>query len=189
MVEVNIPDLKNVIDSLKSIINEYEEVELNLFNQLKDSCVNNWQDGNSAEFEDNMYLEKQEADMILESLKNKKDVYDFIHNRYSEIGRKIRINLNGKSRVISTIDRAYNSARNVISLFGSVDTGYRFGGEILAQKSKIQKVANQLSTLKMEVQTLYSRVEEIENEIRNKINSLDVLKINGFAFRLGGTDK
>lgn len=189
MVEVDVPNIRSVIENLESIIGEYEEIELNLFNQLKDCCINNWQDGNSADFEDQMYVEKQESDMILESLNDKKDIYEFIYNEYSDIGRKIKMNLNGRSRVLSTIDRAYDNARTVISLFSSVDTGYRYGGDILAQKAKIQNVKYQLSNLKMEVNSLYSRVEQIENEIRNKINSLDILRINGFAFKLGGYDR
>lgn len=186
MVEVNVPNLNNIINSLKSIINEYEEIELNLFNQLNDSCVNNWQDGNSKKFDDKMQFEKQEAQLILESLTNKKEAYDFIHNRYSEIARKIKVNLNGKARVLSSIERCYNNARTTINLFNSVDTGYRFGGEILAQKAKIEKVKNELSELKIEVNKLYNKIEEIEQEIRAKIDSLEVVNINPFDFDLGG---
>ena len=93
IVDVNVPNLANAINSLKSIISEYEEIELNLFNQLNDSCVNNWQDKYSKEFEGKMQLDKQEAQLILESLNEKKEVYNFIHDRYGEIARKIKVNL------------------------------------------------------------------------------------------------
>ena len=186
MVEVNVPNLGNVINSLQSIISEYEEIELNLFNQLNDSCVNNWQDGNSKRFEDKIQFEKQEAQLILESLSEKKDVYVFIHDKYSEIARKIKVNLNGKSRVLASIERCYNNARNTINPFNGVDTGYRFGGEILAQKAKIERVKNELSNLKIEVNNLYNKIEDIEQQIRAKINSLEMVNINPFEFDLGG---
>ena len=182
IVDVNVPNLANAINSLKSIISEYEEIELNLFNQLNDSCVNNWQDKYSKEFEGKMQLDKQEAQLILESLNEKKEVYNFIHDRYGEIARKIKVNLSGRSRVISSLERCYNNARTAINLFNSVDTGYRFGGEILAQKAKIEKVKNEISDLKIEVNNLYNKIEEIEQQIKAKINALEVVNINPFEF-------
>ena len=50
MIEVNVIDLKKEIDEITKYINEYEEIQLNLFNQLKESTIN-WQDGYSKQFE------------------------------------------------------------------------------------------------------------------------------------------
>ena len=181
MLEVNVPNLKNIVENLNSLINEYEEVKLNLFNQLNDSCVN-WQDGNSIEFDNRIYYEKTEADLFFGSLKNKKAVYDFIHDKYSEIGKKIRMNLNARTKVISSLDRCCQQATTVINLFSNVDTGYRYGGEINAQKAKIVAVKKELENLKNEVNNLYTKVEQIETEIRAKIDALEIVKINGFDF-------
>lgn len=182
MVDVDTIELKNYIDSLNSLIEEYEEIKLNLFNQLNNSFMN-WQDGNSLVFESKIFEEKQEASLILTSLKNKKDVFSLIYNKYVEIGKQIKCNLDNKESLIRNIDGVINETNSVINSFNGVDMGY-FGGDIMAAKNKIVAAKGKLIEVKDSVSKMYNRIEEMERLINNKIKELEVVKINSFDFNL-----
>ena len=80
MLKINNIEIENKIEQLNRLIAEYKDIQLNLFNQLKDACIN-WQDGNSLEFENKIYLEKTEASFVLRDLEEKAEVLNLIHNR------------------------------------------------------------------------------------------------------------
>lgn len=185
MLEINTSELKNIIDSLNSLINEYELIQLNIFNQLK-NCTINWQDGNSLVFDDKIYLDKQESKRILELLNEKKELYDYIYRSYSDIGKKIRFNLNGKNAIIYAIDDCCNKATSIINEFYNINRSFYYSEQnsIFYQKDRIIGVRNQLSEIKNSIIKLYDRIEVIEREIKNKITKLEKIKINDFDFNL-----
>ena len=53
IVDIDIKQLGSLAAELNTLIDECEEAELNIFNQIKDSCVN-WHDGNSVVFEESL---------------------------------------------------------------------------------------------------------------------------------------
>ena len=125
MLEINTSDLKCDINNLNSLIDEYEEIQLNLFNQLKDSCIN-WQDGNSLKFDNNIYLERKEAELILQTLKDKRDVFNFIYSKYSEIGKKISCNLNNKNKLLQAINNCESRFNSIINEFRKIDNSFYY---------------------------------------------------------------
>ncbi len=185
MIEINSVELKNEIEFLNNLINNYEEIQLNLFNQLKDATIN-WQDGNSVEFENKIYLEKQEADLILQSLNDKKDILNFIYDKYSDLGKKVRCNLNNRTTVIHGLDNCYNQANSLINEFNKIDRSFYYGelNKIDNVKQKVVNAKNKLDTTRTAVSKIYNQIEEIEKEIKNKISELEEIKINSFEFNL-----
>lgn len=185
MIEINSVELKNEIEILNNLINNYEEIQLNLFNQLKDATIN-WQDGNSVEFENKIYLEKQEADLILQSLNDKKDILSFIYDKYSDLGKKVRCNLNNRTTVIHSLDNCYNQANSLINEFNKIDRSFYYSelNKIDNVKQKVVNAKNKLDTTRTAVSKIYNQIEEIEKEIKNKISELEEIKINSFEFNL-----
>lgn len=185
MIEVNITELKNNINNLNGLIDEYEEIQLNLFNQLKDSCIN-WQDGNSIAFDEKMYLEKQESNLLLQNLRNQKKIYNLIYDKYSELGNKIRCNLNNKTTLLKVIDNCYNQASQIINEFNLIDRSFYYYEQysISNQREKIVDTRNKLSEIKTTTYEIYDKIEQIEEEINAKIKELETIKINSFDFNL-----
>lgn len=183
MIEVNSIDLKINIGKLNLLIDEYENIQLNLFNQLKDSCIN-WQDGNSINFDNNIYLENQESKLFLQNLTNKKGTLNFIYDKYSEIGKKITCNLNSRDTLINTINNCYDQTVNIINEFNKVDKSFYYSEQysIARQKEKIVDIKNELSELKNSIVKIYDKIKIIEEEINNKIKTLEIIKINSFDF-------
>lgn len=185
MLEVNNLELKNKIDALNTLISEYEEIQLNIFNQLKDVCIN-WQDGNSIEFDNKIYLEKEESDLILQALNDKRDILNFIYNKYSDIGKKIKCNLNNKNTLIHSINNCQSQINNILNEFNKIDNSFYYSEyqSIINQKNKIISVKNKMSEVKNSVTKNYDRIEEIENDVKEKINNLLEIKINDFDYTL-----
>lgn len=185
MINVDIENLKNDVYNLKKLIDEYEDIKMNLFYQLKESTTN-WQDGNSIKFSDKIYLEKNETDLLLQSLKEKSDIFNYIHNKYSEFGKKILCNLNEKNTLINSINNCYNQAVSIVNEFNYIDRSFYYDEmySIQNQKNKIITVKNKLAEIKNEVLNLYKKIEEIENEVSIKIKRLEEIKINNFDFNI-----
>lgn len=186
IIEVNIEELNKNIMVLSSLINEYEEIKLNLFNQLKDSTLN-WHDGNSLNFESKIYVEKQDSDLFLEEIKSKKALFSLVYSKYQEIAKKIRCNLNNKNSLISVLNACYNSATDAINSFNSLERGISCPelNDADNQRNVIIGVRNKLSDIKRETTNLLNKIDNIEKEIHNKINTLEDIKINDFDYYLG----
>lgn len=185
MLEINSANLKNDIDVLNKLISEYEEIQLNLFNELKDSCIN-WQDGNSIEFENKIYLEKVEADNILRTLNDKKEVLNFIYDKYSDLGKKIKCNLNNRSTLLHSIENCQSQTNSIINEFYKIDNSFYYWEQqnISKQRDKIIKVKNELSEVKNSITKMFDKIEEIEKEIKEKIKGLEEIKINSFDYNI-----
>ena len=82
MLEVNVIDLKDDVKAINDYIEELAEIKLNLFNELEDSCTNNWYDSHSYLFSKEIQLDSIETEKVINSLKQKRDLYDFICQKY-----------------------------------------------------------------------------------------------------------
>lgn len=184
-MEIDTSKLKNSISSLEALIDEYEDIKLNLFNQLKNSVIN-WQDGNSIQFDNAMYLEKQETEIFYESLLKKKELFQTIYDKYSEIGKKISCKLGNKNALLRTVDYCINYANYAINEFNYIDTGFSYGelASIMDQKRKIEQIKNELSDLRSQLSDIFNKIEAIEIEIRAKVRELDINHIPDFIFTL-----
>ncbi len=184
-MEIDTTKLKSSISSLEALLNEYEEIKLNLFNQLKNSVIN-WQDGNSIQFDNAIYVEKQEAEKFYDSLVNKKELFQTIYDKYSEFGKKISCKLGNKTALLRTIDYCINYANYAINEFNYIDTGFSYGelNSIMNQKGKIEQVKTDLTALRSQVSEIFNKIENIEVEIRGKVRELEENHIPEFIFTL-----
>ncbi len=183
MLEVNVTNLKNELVKMETIIHEYEEIELNLFHQLNDSCVN-WQDGNSQIFSDKIDIEQRETNELLDLLKNEQETYQFIVDKYQTIGKKIECQLAHKQSILSAVEECKSGANSVISSFDGVDSGISGSiySAIMDQKRKVQSVLEQLSSFASAVTNMYAKIEQIEREIGAKMRMLKEINIQEFTF-------
>ena len=187
-MKINNINLKNDINLLNKLIAEYEEVKLNLFDELKDSCIN-WQDGNSVDFENKIYLEKVESDNILRTLTDKRDILNFIYDKYSDLGKKIKCDLNNRSALLRSIESCQSQANSIINEFYKIDNSFYYWEQqsISNQKNKILKVKNDLSEVKNSITKMFDKIEKIEKEIKVKIKKIDEIKINNFDYNVAST--
>lgn len=183
MLEVNVLELKNNIVSLNSLIEEFNNIELNLFNRIKESCIN-WQDNNSIKFDIGIQLEKKEINLFINSLIAKKNVFEIIYNKYSEIGRKIKCNLNNKNSLLNSLDNSISKCQSIIEEFNRIDRSFYYSEQhsISNQKNSIYGVKTSLEEIRTSVSKLYINIESIEMLVNSKIASLENIRINNFDY-------
>lgn len=189
MIEVDVDQIKNKIDELKGLIDEYERIKLNIFNQLKNSCVS-WQDGNSVIFDSEVYKDRIEADNILRSLKDQKGIFDIIYDKYNSIGKKIKTNLNSRDSLVNTVDSIISNIDGALNYFDTVDTSFYYNEKstILSQKNKLKKTRDTLKSFRDSIDSVYKKIEGIEKEVKAKINELEQIEIKEFM-ALGGINE
>lgn len=177
-MEINTSELKKHVTDLESLLKDYDEIKLNLFNQLKNSVMN-WQDGNSLLFDNAMYIEKQEAENFYESLNQKKELFQTIYEKYCDIGKKIECKLGNKNALIRTVDYCISYANNAISELGSVDSSVV---SVSGFKSSIEGVKRDLEDVKQKLVSMFDRIEQAEVEIKSKVRELEENHIPDFIF-------
>ena len=186
MVEVDIGKIQYYIDKLNTYSSELEQIHLNIFNQLKNSCVN-WQDGHSILFEDAVYIDKKESDELLNNLTEKKDVYSFICDKYSTLGKKIKCNLKNKNMVLDKISYCCDLIDDILEQYSWIDRSFYYDEiySINNQQSIMYNTLNTMKSLYAEIKKLYNKIEHIESEINTAIKKLKGFTVQDFNFDEG----
>lgn len=182
MIKINTNELKNEIIILNSYINEYEDIKLNLFNQLKESCIA-WQDGESLEFDNKICNEKQTTENLYQSLKDKVKILDFIYDKYIELGKDIICNLDKKNTILSKLSAFENEINEIIKDYNNIMANCNEFG-ISNQIEKILKLKDNLKEVKENFLDTFNKIFIFEQTIKEKIKSLEVVQINDFSYNL-----
>lgn len=171
MINVNVMELKTKLDNLKRLIEEYENIEINLFNQLKNSSIS-WEDANSIRFQDAIVEEKKESNEYVNNLKETINIFNEIYNSYINIGKKVKVNLNEKRNVLNSIENIKNKINNINKKINQINVN-----EVSEIRYKIKSVYDNINSLKEIYVSLYKKLENIESSIKNKLNKLENIKI------------
>lgn len=184
-MKINTINLKCEIEKINTLIKEYDEIQLNLFNELKDSCIN-WQDNNSIDFEEQCDLEKRETEFFIDSLQEIKNMYEFIYEKYQIIGKEIYYNFKKKNSILKKIEDCEVQIENIITAFCNIDNTieYKYYQIILEHKNILIKMKDKIYKLEIEINNIFKKIEAIEKEIKSKIDNLEKININNFDFCL-----
>ena len=174
MININLEDLKINIYNLKKLIREYEIIKLNLFNQLKNSCIS-WQDNNSLKFEDALVSEKNETELLIDNIKLQTNIFMKLYNSYSKIGNLIKINLNNKQEILYLVNDLILKVKYIEKQVNGIDSNMVYN-----LKFKLKNIKNNLYLLKKFIKNLYKRIEEIEYNLGVDLDKLEKIKINMF---------
>ena len=188
IVDINIKQLGSLVTELTELINECDEAELNIFNQLKEACVN-WQDGNSVEFEGKMKNEKKYTQNFLGAIQKNKDALRFAYDEYKAIGNKLYANLEKKSAIIKAVDTCISNANDVIYELDRAERGFYYYELTLInnQRSNMYTVRDNLKTMKSKLNELYKKIENAEARIATKVSKLESsITFPEFDFSLDG---
>lgn len=183
-MKVNIIDLTNNRNDLIRIINEYENIHLNLFNELKQVTVN-WQDSKSEEFKIQIEREKNESKLFLEEIKEAKEVITYIIDSYKNLANIISCNLNSRNSIASWLGNCESQINTIINKYNNIDNSFYYEEleNINFQKQQLTSLKNQIRIIKNNINNTFTRINNIENAIANKINQLSQIKINEFEYK------
>lgn len=188
MVSIDSLKLEKKLNLLNNTIRRYEVIQQNLFNNLKNSCID-WNDGNSIIFEKKIMDEKKQSMFFLQNLEKIHYIYKYIYEKYKVIGNNVFFELRNKQIVLNKINSLLNETDNLIKKINSVlnydipDEKYeKLYKKIIVQKENIVCTYNAIKKIKNKIIKMYDNLAEIEVNIKNKINKIERIKVDTFVF-------
>lgn len=174
-MEVNTINLSSEIHKMNSLINEYEDIFLNLYNEINNSSFF-WNDNNSVSFYNNANLEKIKVRQTIFEIENVRNIYVYINEQYSTLGKIIKFDLENVEKIYEYFTYCNEQVKNIIRSHNSLNIGVcsEINGLINSNYSLLSKIQEDLQLLKTSTKNALIKIENVEKEVRNKINHMDI---------------
>lgn len=180
-INIDISSIEEIISSLNKTIEEYHHINDNIFNTLKDSSFF-WNDNISKKFYSQMEIEERKNEKLIINLESNRELVKYIVNSYSTIGKKIRCNLNSKDTIIRKINEILNELNSIINLYNNLNTSFcPYESYLLYNEKRILcDIRDLLKKYLNNIEDKFRKIEQIENNIKNKISKLNTFSIEEF---------
>ena len=176
MNEVNVVNLKSLVNNFNKLIEAYQKNYLNLYNELKNSSIF-WTDTHALRFYDAKDMEKHKMDVSYEELTRMKDIYKYIVNKYEAIGNYISFNLDNRDALLSKINNYIENLNGILNSYNSLDYSFATSSVIYSinnQKNNIRNMLNNLYSVRNNIKSILNNISETENKIQSMINKVDI---------------
>lgn len=177
-MKINTLVLKEDINNLNTLIDKFKELYTNMYNEFS-NCATYWNDPNAIAYFKSVQQEKSKVNKAITDMSSLKDLYQYILESYSTLGKVLEIDLNYKERIIKSLEEYIERLRNIIRSYDSIDT-YELdevNNYIKIEKKKLNDNLELLSNYLSNVRKLYSRVEQLEIEVKAKVANVKVSSI------------
>jgi len=178
MIDIDFTDYNIKINELAKLGADYEQIIINLFDSLKNSCVD-WQDSQSILFEQCIFFDKKEIYLYLEIINNRKEVIEYIYDQYNKFGKKIFVNLQHKDKILNMINDVCEKINKIIFKIDNVDSDETHV-KLEFIKQNIKKIMKYMLNYQKKMHNFYSELEDIELRINKKINEIELFEISDF---------
>jgi len=174
-MEINVSNLKTEVSNFNKLVEEYEKIYLNLYNELS-SVSFFWKDNHANLFFEHISFEKLKISKSFEELITLKNQYQYIIEKYQTIGNRIIFDLNNRNDIINKFDTYISGIDRIVQSYESLDLSFcrEFVSSINHQKTTLIKEKSQVGELKNKVIEMLNKIEEIEKEIKLKISSINI---------------
>lgn len=174
-MEINVDKLKNELSKLNKLVEEYEDVYLNMYNELLHAS-SNWQDECSLRFFENVKLEKTKVKITLDETKEIRDIYTYLIDKYEDVGNKIHVILNNKDKINNKFNNYVNKIDDLIRNYKNLDTSFcSYERKMLAnEQRKIVDMRNKTVEIKEKYSQIFQEIDEIEKETAQKLSKINI---------------
>ena len=182
---ININSLSKNNNILSNLLNEYELVKDNLFNQIK-NCLIDWHDENSIAFEEKIISEKQKTNQFISNVREYENINNYVIDKYSKLFKNIKYDQIKYEKYIYAFNSSINKVEELINIYSQINITSECVeyDRIIYLKNKIFQIKNRLQDAKNKVVEFVKKIKEIEIELKNKINKIELVKVNDFDFSI-----
>jgi len=182
MVKVNTKALKEMIDQLSELQNLHKEATLDLFKTVEHLSLF-WQGDQAVLFFVKIREEKNNAEKIRNNLKKRENIYRYIYQEYSRFGQTIACDYESKDALIKKLDYGIEQLNLIVNRFNNLYTFFNFSQKeaVVAQRSTVTQVRNTWQSYRSKLNQFLIKVENIEAEVRRRIQALDEMEIKHFT--------
>lgn len=180
-INIDLSMIQETLELLNKIIAEYEQVDRNILSTLKASSFF-WNDNVANDFFNELDEHHKNNDEVMNNLKDNTELFSYVINNYSEIGNKIKCNLDSKDTIINKINNILEDLNNIILSYGYLNTYFcPYERNILfSEKKELITAYNTLNTILNNITNKFKKMELIEKNIKSKISKLNSYIVNDF---------
>lgn len=177
LLEINTSKLSIEITNLKTALSEYEENNLNYYNELN-SIPSYWEDNHETLFLDTVSNQKNSINTFIEEIQNIIDIYSYLLEQYQNLGTKLSFDLTKKDSCIQSFDNYLTKLEEILNLYNNLNlTSFPYRNTILKQKRTIKDMKTTILNIKEQYKKITNKIEEIEQTASNKISKVSLQEI------------
>ena len=176
MNEVDVINLKKVVNKYNSLIDKYQQNYLNVYNEIKNSNLY-WVDPHALRFFEAKDIERHKIEVTYEELSKMSNIYSYIIRKYEDIGNYIEFNLENRDALLSKLNLYINRINSIISSYSGLDYSFASGSiqsSINSQINNLRNMAREATEVKERIRTLLNDIKESESKIQSMINNVDI---------------
>ena len=175
-MEINVLALEKERERLIKSIESFFDNILNIYNELN-WASGYWNDFHARLFFTNVNSEKIKLNNTYSELKTLNDVYTSLINQYKRIGNKIRVNLEGKDKVIAKFNEFRENINELIVLYNDLDLSFctsTIANKLIKQKQDLLNIKEDLIQDKEKIKDIFEKIEEIEKDVNLKLSKINI---------------
>lgn len=172
---IDVKGLKEELKAYNDLLEEYEGNYLNYYNVLS-SFSFFWNDAHARKFYNSIPKEKLYYKNLLLELQSIRDVYKYMIMKYSDIGNHIHADLKDKDYILNKFDSYIDKCDDIINEFYNLNLSFcPVEARIIRKKrDSIIDCRDRMIEKRKSVKESLEKIENIENEVRYRINRIDV---------------
>lgn len=163
---INVKNLKESVNSLKTIVDNYQENSINLNNNLLES-KNHWFGDKSSSFFNKINDDNSNVKGNILELNELLNIYDQIIFQYSNIGCDINFDLEKRDSVNNTINNYFNYIDSIINLYDSIPSKFIY--LIQNQRKYFVDLKKYLFDIKNQFNLILDNIKNIEDNLSSKL--------------------
>ena len=177
-MQILVDQLKSEYDKLNSLLIEYENNYLNLYNAVHDALLV-WNDGHAVLFERRVQQDKLKRQVFKDEMEDLLSIYKMIIDGYSQLGKRIEFNLKNKDKTLSRLNDYIRDLDKVINAYNQLDLNFcpAEAKYINKQKQIWQNNKKFAQNVKISLNKMFNYIEDIENKTRQMINNVNITLI------------
>ena len=171
MIDVNIENLESFISKASKLIENYENVIMAIDKEY-DIIMENFQSKKMQVFYKEFQEEKSQKKLLIATLQEYIKLLQAIYNRYKELGKKISVDLDSKEVIIEKQESIINNFNKIVNVSNSLND-IKTKQIVQLEIDKMKNGKKDFLKNKQEIERIYDKVENIENDIHSMINSIE----------------
>lgn len=174
-MDIDVIYLKNYVNKLSSLIDEYELNYLEFYNVVNKETIF-WDSKKGLDFFSDVDLEKRDIGLFIGNIKDVLSLYNYLIDKYGYIGNKVSVKISNKDKLLACFDSFLNEVYSLIDMLHELD--YEsipdISSTVYSYLDFLIDVGNMAVNLKTSLKNHFDLCETFEREVRFKISKIDV---------------
>lgn len=179
MVDINVKEAKAKVNSLKEVLSSYKEnhkaIEFE-FNNM----ISNWKNNKNPIFFSAVNDNQLTNIKLICKLEEELNTLNTSIEKYSELGKKIKCDLDQRDYILSKYNNIYNKISDILTKYYALGgmSFYNNNYKVIATIETMKNQKAEISNIRDKVSDKYQYIQSIETDLSSVINSSKELTIS-----------